>query len=93
MEQGHKLDSNPQHLEYMAAGWDTTTKPAAKLWQPVAATGGPVYWTQFWRVTNHHLEFDSVLSSIFGCQNAKEASGFWNLLTTVGWQIKSFSHS
>lgn len=25
MKQGHKLDLNPQHLEYMAAGWEITT--------------------------------------------------------------------
>lgn len=25
MKQGHKLDLNPQHLEYMTGGWETTT--------------------------------------------------------------------
>lgn len=41
MQQGHKLDSNRQHLEYAAAGWEITTShqpnsgsPARLLHQP-----------------------------------------------------------
>lgn len=68
MQQGHKLDSNPQHLDYMAAGWEITSSPPAKLWQLVAVTGGSV-WTRLWQGTSHRLEFDSLLRNIFSCQN------------------------
>lgn len=46
MQQGHKLDSNPQHLEYMATGWEITISHQPNSGN-LSATGRLVYWTQF----------------------------------------------
>lgn len=63
MQQGHKLDSSPQHLEYMPAGWEITTSHqpnSGNLWlRLVSLSTGPAGFGRY------HLEFESV----FGCQS------------------------
>lgn len=59
-----KVTSWPQlqHLEYMAAGWEITSSHSGNLWLRLESlSSGPV--------ASHRLEIDSVLRSIYRCQN------------------------
>ena len=81
-QQGHKLDSDPQHLEYMAAGWEITTSQtlatcgcdwwACLLLDPVLAANQPSFGV--WFCSKKHIRVPK--------RGRKQVKG---------WQMKSSS--